>query len=102
MKKRLALACSLIVNPKLLILDEPTSGIDPESLDIVRNLLKKINDTGTTIIFSSHDLNTVEKLCTNIAIIDNGSLIYNGELNYNTSSLEQFYLELTTKNYEFE
>jgi len=97
MKKRLSLACALISQPKLLLLDEPTSGIDPESLSIIRQILKKINNQGTTIILSSHDLNSVEKICTHISILQYGKLIYTGVLDGNISSLEEFYLKHTKK-----
>jgi ABC-type multidrug transport system ATPase subunit len=98
MKKRLALACALIVNSDLLLLDEPTSGIDPESLDIIKEILQELTKKGTTIILSSHDLNTIEKICTNFCIIQKGNIIFNGKIKELTMPLDKFYLKLT-KNY---
>lgn len=72
MKKRLAIVCSLVTNPKILFLDEPTNGLDPESLKIIREILLAENRKGMTIVINSHDLNTVSDLCNRIAIIQNG------------------------------
>lgn len=96
MKKRLALACALISKPKILLLDEPTNAIDPESVDIIIKLLKKLNAEGTTIIFSTHDLNLINELCTNIAIINEGETAFCGELNKIPNELKEFYISLTT------
>lgn len=99
MKKRLALACALIANPKILILDEPTNGIDPESLNIVVNMLKKINQNGVTILLSSQDLNFISKACNYISIIQNGNLVYENSINVNTN-IESIYLKYTNSNVE--
>ena len=80
MKKRLTLARSLISDPTLLILDEPTMGIDPESRYLIRKILKELTSQGKTVFFSSHDLEEVQKLCTHLAIIKKGKLIFNGSL----------------------
>lgn len=77
MKRRLTLARSLIHNPKFLILDEPTSGVDVELRHEIHNYLKKLNKQGITILLTSHYLDEVEKLCNHICIIDNGSIIAN-------------------------
>lgn len=99
MKKRLALACALIANPKILILDEPTNGIDPESLNIVVNMLKKINEKGVTILLSSQDLNFISKVCNYISIIQDGSLVYENSINVN-KNIEDIYLKYTNSNSE--
>ena len=95
MKQRLSLSCALISQPKLLLLDEPTNGLDPESLAIMLEILKQANAEGTTIIMSSHDLNSVRQVCTHIAIIQNGRIIHTGALDGSIESLEKTYLKLT-------
>jgi len=81
MKQRLSIAVSLLNNPSLLILDEPTNGLDPNGIIEIRELLKKINEqTGTTIIISSHLLPEIEKLATHVGIINKGSLMFQGTL----------------------
>jgi len=77
MKRRLALARALVNNPKLLILDEPTAGVDVELRFELHDYLKKINKEGTTILLTSHYIEEVEKLCNKIAIIHKGKLIAN-------------------------
>jgi ABC-2 type transport system ATP-binding protein len=79
MKQRLSIGIALLHNPKLLILDEPTNGLDPNGIIDIRDLLKKINtDLGTTIIVSSHLLSEIERLVTHIGIINKGSLLFQG------------------------
>lgn len=75
MQRRLDIACALIHNPKVLILDEPTEDLDPVLRKELLALLKKINDEGTTIIMTSHLLNDVETVCDRIAILHNGYII---------------------------
>ncbi len=74
MKKKLALASIVVHNPSLLILDEPFNGLDPQATRDFKEMLKKMSKEGTTIIFSSHVLEVVEKLVTHIAIINKGKL----------------------------
>lgn len=77
MKQRLALAISLLSNPKLLILDEPTNGLDPKGIIEIRDLIKELNQTyGTTIFISSHLLSEIEKTCTHVGIINDGKIIF--------------------------
>ncbi len=77
MKRRLMIARSLIHNPQLLILDEPTAGVDIEIRHTMWEFLKEINAAGTTIILTTHYLEEAENLCKNIAIIDNGKIVEN-------------------------
>ncbi|MCE7698631.1 MAG: ABC transporter ATP-binding protein [Methanobacterium paludis] len=81
MNKRLALARALVSDPDILILDEPTAGVDPESRYLIRNIMKKLADQDKTIFFSSHDLEEVQKVCTHVALLKKGKLISQGALN---------------------
>ena len=78
MKQRLAIAATLIGQPDVLIFDEPTNGLDPEGIAEVRNILKKVADSGKTVIMASHLLDEVEKICSHVAIIKNGQLLATG------------------------
>lgn len=82
MKQRLSIAMALINDPKLLILDEPVNGLDPQGIIEMRLLLQKLNqEKGITIFISSHILAEVEKLCTHVGILYNGSLQFQGTMN---------------------
>lgn len=77
MKQRLGLAISLLSNPELIILDEPTNGLDPKGIIEMRTLIKDLNKKfGTTIFISSHLLSEIEKTCTHVGIIRNGKMLY--------------------------
>jgi ABC-type multidrug transport system ATPase subunit len=77
MKQRLGLAISLLSNPELIILDEPTNGLDPKGIIEMRTLIKDLNETyGTTIFISSHLLSEIERTCTHVGIIRNGEMLY--------------------------
>ena len=77
MKQRLGLAISLLSNPELVILDEPTNGLDPKGIIEMRTLIKELNEKyGTTIFISSHLLSEIEKTCTHVGIIRNGKMLY--------------------------
>lgn len=80
MKQRLSLARALIHDPKLLILDEPASGLDPQSRYHLKEVLKYLNRDGKTIIISSHILSELSEMCTDIGIIDSGRMILRGSL----------------------
>lgn len=81
MKQRLGIAMALIGNPKLLILDEPINGLDPQGIEEMRNLFKNIvKNTSTSILISSHILDEIEKISTHIGILKAGKLTYNGSL----------------------
>ena len=77
MKRRLMLARSLIHNPKILVLDEPTAGVDIISRRLIWNFLKELNKENVTIILTTHYLEEVEILCDSVSIIDNGSILLN-------------------------
>lgn len=89
MKQRLALAAALIGNPKVLILDEPTNGLDPQGIAEIRELILKIAKRGITIILASHLLDEVQKICTHVAVLDKGKNIFTGKVSeiLNTSVL---------------
>lgn len=78
MKRRLNIACAIAHRPKLLIMDEPTVGIDPQSRNYILGSVKKLNEMGCTIIYTSHYMEEVEEICTRIAIIDHGKIIAEG------------------------
>lgn len=79
MRQRLALAQALLPKPQLILLDEPTEGLDPEGIHEIRNLIQRLNrERGLTVLLSSHLLSEVEQLCTRIAIINQGRLVFNG------------------------
>ena len=81
MKQRLSIAVALLHQPKLLVLDEPTNGLDPNGIVEIRELLKKLNrESGMTILISSHLLAEVEKMVTDVGIIHQGKLLYQGSL----------------------
>ena len=80
MKQRLALASSLLGSPEVLILDEPTNGLDPQGIYEIRELINTISSQGITIIIASHMLDEIEKVCSDVAIIKNGTLITSGKV----------------------
>ena len=96
MKQRLAIAAALINNPELLILDEPTNGLDPEGIHQIRGLIKKIAVQGTTILLASHLLDEVEKVCSHVIILKNGVKYYEGPVDGIHKSFG--YIELKAQN----
>ena len=80
MRQRLGLASALLRRPRLLVLDEPTNGLDPQGIREVRDLLLKLNAEGTTLFLSSHLLSEVEALCTRIAVLDRGRMVLQDDL----------------------
>jgi ABC-type multidrug transport system ATPase subunit len=81
MKQRLAIASCLLGNPKVLVFDEPTNGLDPVGIAEIRDLMKNLFKEGKTIIMASHLLDEVEKVCTHVAILRKGELITSGDVN---------------------
>lgn len=98
MKQRLAIASALLNDPEILILDEPTNGLDPQGIHQIRSIIKKIAATGTTILLASHLLDEVEKVCTHAIILRKGHMIYSGRVDQMIAS--HGYFELKTKNME--
>lgn len=88
MKQRLAIASCLLGNPDVMILDEPTNGLDPVGIAETRQLIKRLREEGKTIIMASHMLDEVEKVCTHVAILKKGELITSGHVNSILSSEE--------------
>lgn len=88
MKRRLLIARALMNDPKLLILDEPTAGVDIELRHTLWRFLRKINEEGTTIILTTHYLEEAEHLCKNVAIIDHGEIIENANMKSLVSRLQ--------------
>jgi ABC-2 type transport system ATP-binding protein len=80
MRQRLGLAAALLRAPRLLILDEPTNGLDPRGIREVRDLLSELNKAGTTVFMSSHQLTEVDQLCTRVGVIDRGRLVVQEDL----------------------
>lgn len=78
MKRRLNIACAIAHRPKLIIMDEPTVGIDPQSRNYILQSIRKLNEMGCTIIYTSHYMEEVEEICTRIAIMDHGKVIAEG------------------------
>ena len=100
-KRRVMIIKALIHEPELLILDEPTAGVDIELRRILWDFLKEINKKGTTIILTTHYLEEAESLCKKIAIIDNGEIIENTSMNKLLSKLDdQFYVIETSNHIE--
>ncbi|MCR5094480.1 MAG: ABC transporter ATP-binding protein [Lachnospiraceae bacterium] len=106
MKRRLNIACAIGHEPRLLIFDEPTVGIDPQSRNFILEKIKQSNQNGATVIYTSHYMEEVEAICTRIAIMDNGKIIATGtseELKKmvvsdpETITLEEVFLTLTGK-----
>lgn len=100
MKRRLNLAISILHEPKILFLDEPTVGIDVQSKNAIITFLQELNNKGTTIVYTSHYLKEAEQLCNKVLLIDNGSIVaYNNieQLKFETklNSLEEIFLTLT-------
>ncbi|MDR2653535.1 MAG: ATP-binding cassette domain-containing protein [Prevotellaceae bacterium] len=96
MKQRLAIAAALLNNPEVLILDEPTNGLDPQGIIKIREIIMQIANMGTTIILASHLLDEVEKVCSHVVVLNKGKSIYCGAVE--NMSNELGYFELGTAN----
>ncbi|MFD2516798.1 ABC transporter ATP-binding protein [Salinimicrobium flavum] len=93
MKQRLAIASALLNDPEILILDEPTNGLDPQGIHQIRAIIKKIAADGTTILLASHLLDEVEKVCTHVVIIRKGEKLYSGPVDQMNASFGFFELK---------
>lgn len=80
MKQRLSIASAMLCNPEIMILDEPTNGLDPQGINEIREIIKNIAASGKTIILASHLLDEVQKVCNEFAILSRGNLIYQGNV----------------------
>ena len=92
MKQRLAIAAALLNDPYVLILDEPTNGLDPQGIIQIREIIKQIAAGGTTIILASHLLDEVEKVCSHVVILEKGKTLYSGRVDEMTASFGYFEL----------
>jgi ABC-type multidrug transport system ATPase subunit len=98
MKQRLALASCMLGNPNVLVFDEPTNGLDPVGIADTRELIKKLNKEGKTIIMASHLLDEVEKVCTHVAILQKGTLLTHGHVD--EILVNEDIVELGAENFE--
>lgn len=104
MKRKVNLAIAVMNNPRILFLDEPTVGVDIQTRHVIINYLKELNRNGTTLVYTSHQLNEAEELCDTIAMIASGSIIAHNSLNnllieHKEDGLEGLFLRLTGKSY---
>ncbi|MHA3788781.1 ABC transporter ATP-binding protein [Flavobacterium hauense] len=81
MKQRLAIASALLNDPEILILDEPTNGLDPQGIHQIREIVRTIASHGTTILLASHLLDEVEKVCSHVVVLRRGEMLYSGTVN---------------------
>jgi ABC-2 type transport system ATP-binding protein len=97
MKQRLAIASALLNDPEILILDEPTNGLDPQGIHQIREIIKTISQRGTTILLASHLLDEVEKVCTHVVVLRKGKNLYSGHVDELISSHGFFELKTHQK-----
>ncbi|MDZ7763508.1 MAG: ABC transporter ATP-binding protein [Melioribacteraceae bacterium] len=102
MRQRITIASALLHEPKLIIVDEPMVGLDPQSAHIIKKLFKKLTSDGTAIFMSTHSLNVVEEICNKVAIINKGKIIFDDDINHlyeirkdMDRNLEQIFIQLT-------
>ncbi|WMI65630.1 ATP-binding cassette domain-containing protein [Aestuariibaculum sp. YM273] len=98
MKQRLAIASALLNDPEILILDEPTNGLDPQGIHQIREIIKQIAEKGTTILLASHLLDEVEKVCSHVVVLRKGVKLYSGRVDEMISS--HGFFELKANNQE--
>ena len=98
MKQRLAIASALLNDPEILILDEPTNGLDPQGIHQIRDIIKLIASQGTTILLASHLLDEVEKVCSHVLVLQKGKILYSGSVDGMSSN--EGYFELQSENIE--
>jgi ABC-type multidrug transport system ATPase subunit len=102
MKKKLGLLLAMLHQPKLLVLDEPTNGLDVESTHLFYDLISQTAASGTTVLFSTHLMDHVTRLCSHAVIINEGKLVANGSLaelrsEFGEATLEEIFLKLTAR-----
>lgn len=97
MKQRLAIASALLNDPEILILDEPTNGLDPQGIHQIREIITRIAANGTTILLASHLLDEVEKVCTHVVIIRKGEKLYSGPVDQMNASFGFFELKASNE-----
>ena len=96
MKQRLAIASALLADPRVLILDEPTNGLDPQGIVEIRNLIRKIASSGKTIILASHLLDEVQKVCSHFMVLRKGKKLYQGGVR--EALTDQVVIEIGSRN----
>lgn len=92
MQQRAALAQALLLSPELIILDEPMSGLDPDGRLIVKDIIRKERQRGTTVFFSSHLLSDMDELCSHIIMMDSGRVVFSGTIDDFSKGISQGYL----------
>ncbi len=97
MKQRMAIASALLNDPEILILDEPTNGLDPQGIHEIRQIIQQVAKNGTTILLASHLLDEVEKVCSHVVVIREGIKLYSGRVDEMTASKGLFELKTTTE-----
>ena len=98
MKQRLAIASALLCDPEILVLDEPTNGLDPQGIVEIRDLIKEVANKGKTIIIASHLLDEVQKVCTHFSVLNKGKLLYSGSVEDLNKTEKEIELRATNKN----
>lgn len=98
MKQRLAIASALLNDPEILILDEPTNGLDPQGIHQIRDIIKKVASQGTTILLASHLLDEVEKVCSHVVVLRKGEMLYSGSVD--GMSANEGFFEIQSENNE--
>jgi ABC-2 type transport system ATP-binding protein len=93
MKQRLAIASALLNDPEILILDEPTNGLDPQGIHQIRDIIRLIASQGTTILLASHLLDEVEKVCSHVLVLRKGEILYSGKVDELTANEGFFELQ---------
>lgn len=93
MKQRMAIASALLNDPEILILDEPTNGLDPQGIHQIRDIIRLIASQGTTILLASHLLDEVEKVCSHVLVLQKGKILYSGTVDGMTANEGYFELQ---------
>jgi ABC-type multidrug transport system ATPase subunit len=94
LQKRLSLACALINNPNIILLDEPTNGLDPESIDLIIKIIGELEKEDTTILINTHDLNLVRELCYKIIFLQDGTVIGENIVKEIEKNIKEYYLKM--------